>query len=218
MKCHKILLSVLCILSITGCATTTLPAKNEKSVNTTTTEIETPNSTPINAQEYFDDYDMECTIRNSEYTINIPKNSILLATEDAAGFRLTDKKGNQMDVLTNILTIDNENPTTELLSEIQNFMAVGKQLINTDSEIKYNMSLKDIQSVNINNYEGLYNGGRYELKDENVNFVVYILEINNLEQDKKDVLELMIESKTLTESDLKDIAKKLIEKVGEKNE
>ena len=64
----------------------------------------------------------------------------------------------------------------------------------------------------------MYNGGRYELKDEDVNFIVYILEINTAEQDKKNVLELMIESKTLTESDLKDIAKKLIEKVGEKNE
>lgn len=217
MKYNKILLSILCLLTVTGCATT-LPSKDKKPVDTTsTTEVETPSSTPVKAKEYFDNYNMECSIRNSEYTIKIPQNSILLATEEAAGFEIYDKDGNKIDVLTNILTIDNENPTTELLSEVQNFMTVGKQLLNSN-EIKHNFSLKDIQSVNIDTHEGLYNSGCYELTNGNVNYVVYILEFNTDKRDKKDILELMVESGSLGETDLKDIAKILIEKVGVKNE
>lgn len=213
MKNNKFLLSTLCILSLCGCATT-LPAKNGKPVVTEKTTTETAQ---IETQQYFDDYSMECNIKSSNYYINIPENSEIVISEDddISIFKLKDINNNDITAFVSIPSFNKNNSETDLLIEMKNFLAVGDQFIkpSENTEIKHEISLKNMETVNINKHDGFYNYGKIEIGEETTSYVIYTLEMNNDETGNKDICEFMLQAKNLNETDLKKIAKELIEQI-----
>ena len=59
----------------------------------------------------------------------------------------------------------------------------------------------------------VYNYGKIEIGEETTSYVIYTLEMNNDETGNKDICEFMLQAKNLNETDLKKIAKELIEQI-----
>ena len=208
----KVTVSLLCVLSMTGCGS----KENKNDTNSKKETVTQKNETKKGNSKYFKNFDRKYKLSNPMYSISIQKDASMKHIFSVNQFLLTDKNNKELKIsiysaikdentsLQNIKDLSSLNREKSLL-RLYDYETVSINTINAESDItlkKFKESLYESGTLSVTNY------------DKTPNYVIYrFLAVD--EDNYKNIFELMICSDDYEEKDLKNIAEELISQIHE---
>ena len=211
-KLLKVTLSLLCVLSMTGCGSKESKADTNKNKEATTQKQDVKKR----KSSYFKDFENNYTLNNSSYSINIQKDAIIEYAISTDYFSITDKNDKKLKLAV-ISSLGDKNMSLQGIKEkfslnrertflrLYDYKTVTINTINDERDItikKFNEALYETGTLSVTNY------------DKTPNYVTYrFLTID--EDDDRNIFELIVCSDDYEEKDLKNIAEELISQIHE---
>ena len=212
-KVMKIMLSLLCVLSITGCG-----SKRDDNISTdkNNTKVTEKKESKTGKSKYFDNFDKEVRLKSLLYNISVPNNTYSYNDTGCNMFEIEDVDENTINVIVLSRSIKESNISNFDIDSIDSNLSVGKTAAMSDmySTTKYDLNVENSKILKLQKYEGMYKYGQLTIDEKPFNCVEFSFVLHE-EDDEKDLCEIIVCSDDYEEKDLKNIAEELIGQIHE---
>lgn len=207
MKIFKLLICILCLIGLVGCS-----EKNDKvkKDDTNTGVVDKEDKKSVVTSDYVDGYDKEYILQIGDYSIYIPKNTVANGSLRTDTFDFKTKDGKKVGVLVVTGEVRRSEAADFSIDDIKEHSRTNVEsnlrLIYLNSgELSYS---GEVSSTNVGKFKALFSQGKLNDKNEEVcNYARYDFYLN---EETKNVCEILVLSKELESSDLAAIGQEMI--------
>lgn len=213
MKIFKLLICILCLMGFVGCSESNDKEKKDKSDTNAVDKEDTETKETVVTSNYVDNYDKEFILKVRQYSINIPKDTIVNGSLRTHTFKFTTKEKKEVGVLVisgQVLDKEAADFSIDKISELNKTNVESNlDLIYLHSgELSYS---GEVSNTNVGKFKALFDQGKLNDKNKEVcNYARYDFYLN---EEKKRICEVLVVSNELESSDLAAIGQEMIKTI-----
>lgn len=213
MKIFKLLICILCLIGLVGCSEKKDKEKKDDSNTGVVDKEDNKDKKSVVTSNYVDGYDKEYILQIGDYSICIPKNTVVNGSLRTDTFDFKTKDGKKVGVLAVTGEVGSSEASDFSIEDIKEHSRTNVEsnlrLIYLNSgELMYSGEVNDLD---VGDFETLFDQGK--LNDKNTEVCNYARYDFYLNEETKNVCEILVLSNELESSDLAAIGQEMIKTI-----